>query len=163
MVSIKIKPKKEIEACRGEVYLIRFDPLKKGKFKKVVKNTEIKDPHPAVVISNDIQNKKSGRITVVPLTHTLKPFYEEWEVYSNFNNEKGKVMCDQVKNIDKQRIIKHLGTLDPKTLKEVESKILDSLELINSLANEQLIMELVRRIKDKEIDWESILAGIGGI
>ena len=154
MVGIKIRPhsEKKITAKRGEVYLIRFDPLIKGKFKKIVKNTEIKDPHPAVVISNDIQNQKSSRITVVPLTHTLKPFYEGWEVYSNFNNEKGKIMCDQVKNIDKQRIIKHLGTLDPKTLKEVESKILDSLELINSLANEQLIMELVRRIKGKEID-----------
>jgi len=78
MVGIKIRPhsEKKIEAKRGEVYLIRFDPLKKGKFKKVIKNTEIKDPHPAVVISNDIQNKKSSRITVVPLTHTLKPFYE---------------------------------------------------------------------------------------
>ena len=154
MTAIKIKPhsEKKIEAKRGEVYLIRFDPLKKDKFKKVVKNTEIKDPHPAVVISNDIQNQKSSRITVVPLTHTLKPFYESWEVYSDFNNEKGKIMCDQVKNIDKQRIIKHLGTLDLKTLKEVERKILDGLELIKSLANEQLLMELARRIKDKEID-----------
>ena len=143
MISIKVKPKKEIQASRGEVYLIRFDPLMKGKFKRIIKNTEIKDPHPAVVISN-------SRITVAPLTHTLKPFYEGWEVC--FNNEKGKVMCDQVKNIDKQRIIKHLGTLDPKTLKEVERKILDNLELIKSLTNEQLLLELVRRIKDKKID-----------
>ena len=150
MISIKVKPKKEIQASRGEVYLIRFDPLMKGKFKKIIKNTEIKDPHPAVVISNNIQNQKSSRITVAPLTHTLKPFYEGWEVC--FNNEKGKVMCDQVKNIDKQRIIKHLGTLDPKTLKEVERKILDNLELIKSLTNEQLLLELVRRIKDKKID-----------
>lgn len=147
-----IKSTTKIEAKRGKVYLIRFDPLKKGEFKKIVKNTEIKDSHPAVVISNNIQNQKSSRITVVPLTHTLKPFYEGWEVYSNFNNEKGKIMCDQVKNIDKKRIIKHLGTLDLKTLKEVERKILDGLELIKSLANEQLLMELVRRIKTKELD-----------
>ncbi|CAG8558366.1 10056_t:CDS:2 [Diversispora eburnea] len=116
--------------------------LKEGKFKIISRNTEIKDPHPAVIISNDIQNLKSNRITVVPFTHTLKPFYESWEVHSNFNNQKGKIMCDQVKNIDKNRIIKHLGTLDPKTLKEAERKILDGLELINSLANEQLLMEL---------------------
>jgi len=53
MISVKVKASKEkkIEARRGEVYLIRFDPLKKSKFKKVIKNTEIKDPHPAVVIS----------------------------------------------------------------------------------------------------------------
>jgi len=57
-----------------------------------------------------------------------------------------------VKNIDKQRIIKHLGTLNPKTLKEVENKILDGLELIKSLDNEQLLLELVRRIKNKQID-----------
>ena len=61
-------------------------------------------------------------------------------------------MCDQVKNIDKNRIIKHLGTLNPKILKEAERKILDGLELIKSLDNEQLLMELVRRIKNKEID-----------
>lgn len=154
MVSLKIKlsRNKKIEAKRGEVYLIRFDPLKKDKFKRTIKNTEIKDPHPAVIISNDIQNQKSNRITVVPFTHTLKPFYEGWEVYSNFNNQKGKIMCDQVKNIDKNRIIKHLGTLDPKTFKEVERKILDSLELIKTISNEQLLIELTRRIKDKEID-----------
>src|SRR6266516_354415 len=92
MVVIKLKETKKIEAKRGEVYLIRFDPLKKGKFQKIIKNTEIKDPHPAVVISNNIQNRKSSRITVVPLTHALEPFYESWEVYSNFNNEKGKIL-----------------------------------------------------------------------
>ncbi|CAG8679767.1 14415_t:CDS:2 [Cetraspora pellucida] len=149
---IKVKPKKEIEAKRGGVYLIRFDPLKKGKFKRVVKDTEIKDPHPAVVISNDIQNQKSSRITVVPLTHILKPFYESWEVYSNFNQQRGKIMCDQVKNIDKKRIIKYVGTLDPKTMKEVERKILEGLELIKAISSEQLLMELARRIKNKEID-----------
>ncbi|CAH1756016.1 24922_t:CDS:2 [Entrophospora sp. SA101] len=111
MVVIKAKTAKKIEVKRGEVYLIRFDPLKKGKFQKKVINTEIKDPHPAVVISNNIQNQKSSRITVVPLTHTLKPFYEK-----------------------------------------VERKILDGLELIKSLANEQLLLELVRRIKTKELD-----------
>ena len=163
MVSFKIKGEKKIEAKRGGVYLIRFDPLKKSKFKPVVKNTEIKDPHPAVVISNDIQNRKSSRITVVPLTHTLEPFYKSWEVYSNFNNEKGKIMCDQVKNVDKRRIIKHLGTLDPKTLKEVERKISDGLELFKSLTNEQLLVELVRRVKAKEVDWEKILASIGEV
>jgi hypothetical protein len=56
-------------------------------------------------------------------------------------------MCDQVKNIDIQRIIKHLGKLDLKTLKEVERKILDGLELIKSLSNEQLLLELARRNK----------------
>ncbi|CAI2191744.1 9894_t:CDS:2 [Funneliformis geosporum] len=85
------------------------DEEKFSKFKKNVKNTEIKDPHPAVVISNDIQNKKSSRIT------------------------KGKVLCDQIKNIDKQRIIKHLGTFDLKTRREVERKVLEGLELVKSL------------------------------
>ena len=57
MISIKIKPypEKKIKAERGEIYLIRFDSVRKGKLKKVVKNTEIKDPHPAVVISDNIQ------------------------------------------------------------------------------------------------------------
>ncbi|CAI2194118.1 11691_t:CDS:2, partial [Funneliformis geosporum] len=95
------------------------DEEKFSKFKKIVKNTEIKDPHPAVVISNDLQNQKSSRITVVPLTHTLKPFYEG--------------------------IIKHLGTFDLKTRQEVERKVLEGLELVKSLSSEQLLLELARR------------------
>lgn len=61
-------------------------------------------------------------------------------------------MCDQVKNIDKKRIIKHLGTLNLKTMKEVERKRLDSLELVKSLTSKLLILELARRVKSKEID-----------
>jgi hypothetical protein len=57
-----------------------------------------------------------------------------------------------VKNIDKNRIIKHLGTLNSRTLKEVERKILDGLELIKAVSNEQLLLELARRIKNKELD-----------
>ena len=89
--------KNDQEYKRGEVHLIRFDKIKKNE-----KNTEIKEPHPAVIISNDWINDKSTRIIVVPLTHTIKPFYESWEVYSNFNNQKGKIMCDQVRSIDKK-------------------------------------------------------------
>ena len=158
MAAIKIKPKEknEREYKRGEVHLIRFDKIKKSE-----KNTEIKEPHPAVIISNEWINSKSTRIIVVPLTHTIKPLYESWEVYSNFNNEKGKIMCDQVRNIDKKdRIIKKLGILDSKTFKEVEEKLLEVLSLTKILSNQQLLKELDRRIKEKEIDWESILAGI---
>ena len=128
MTSIKIKSSKEkkIEVKRGEVYLIRFDPLKKGKFKKIVKNTEIKNPHPAVVISNDIQNKKSNRITVVPLTHTLKPFYESWEIKVRVNNQAGKIMCDQIRNFDKKkRLIRKVGVMPAEIIKQVEEKLKD--------------------------------------
>ena len=158
MATIKLKPKEKNDGKykRGEVHLIRFDEIKKSE-----KNTEIKEPHPAVIISNDWINDKSTRIIVVPLTHTIKPFYESWEVYSNFNNEKGKIMCDQVRSIDKKdRWIKKLGTLDLKTFKEVEEKVLEVLLLTKSLSNNQLLNELARRIREKEIDWESILAGI---
>jgi len=72
-------------------------------------------------------------------------------------------MCDQIKNIDKQRIIKHLGTFDLKTMREVERKILDGLELIKSLTSQQSLLELARRVKTKEIDWERILANIGEV
>jgi mRNA-degrading endonuclease toxin of MazEF toxin-antitoxin module len=72
MTSIAIiSNKKDKEYKRGEVYLVRFDKIKKKE-----KNTEIKEPHPAVIISNEWINKGSKRVIVVPLTSTLKPFYE---------------------------------------------------------------------------------------
>jgi len=163
MVGIKIKPKEEKvrEFQRGKVYWVRFDKVKKEKSSRKDTNTEIGNPRPAVVISNDFQNRKSKRVIIVPLSRTTKPFYEEWEVYSRFNNEKGKLMCDQIRGIDKEkRLGQELGTLDSKTLKEVEEKLLEVLELAQAISNKQLLLELARRIKEKEIDWESILAGI---
>ena len=59
MIKIKTQKEKKMEVGRGEVYLICFDPLKKGKFQPRVKNTEIKDPHPAVVISNVFRIKRA--------------------------------------------------------------------------------------------------------
>jgi hypothetical protein len=37
---------------------------------------------------------------------------------------------------------------------------LDGLELIKAVSNEQLLLELARRIKNKELDWEKILVKI---
>ncbi|KLL03161.1 MAG: hypothetical protein MRERV_50c006 [Mycoplasmataceae bacterium RV_VA103A] len=45
-------------------------------------------------------------------------------------------------------------------MKEAERKILEGLELIKAISSEQLLMELARRIKNKEIDWEKVLAEI---
>jgi PemK-like, MazF-like toxin of type II toxin-antitoxin system len=62
-------------------------------------------------------------------------------------------MCDQVRSIDKKdRLIKKLGTLDSKTFREVEEKLLEVLLLTKSLSNKQLLNELARRIKEKAID-----------
>ncbi|CAG8853992.1 29871_t:CDS:2, partial [Gigaspora margarita] len=63
-----------------------------------MKNEKDKRPleqRPVLVISKDWQNEKNNRIIGVPLSRTLKPFYEGWEVKVRVNNQDGKIMVDQ--------------------------------------------------------------------
>ncbi|CAH1770049.1 89_t:CDS:2, partial [Entrophospora sp. SA101] len=78
--------------------------------------TEIRKPRPAVIISNDWQNEVSKRVIVLPFSTKIKKVYYPIELLI----ESGKVMCDQVKSIDKQRLGDKLGELDAKIMLKVD-------------------------------------------
>ncbi len=97
---VKLYPK------TGDVYLITFDPTN---------GSEIKKSRPCVIISPNEMNKYLKIVIVAPLTSTIRDF--PFRVNLEFQNRKGQVMIDQIRSIDKSRLIKCLGYLDPDTLK----------------------------------------------
>lgn len=97
---------------RGEIYWVKFDKKSVG--------TEIRKPRLAVIVSNDWQNEVSKRVIVLPFSTKVEKVYYPIELLI----ESGKIMCDQVKSIDKQRLGDKLGKLDPKTMLKVDETLI---------------------------------------
>ena len=97
---------------RGEIYWVKFDKKSVG--------TEIRKPRPAVIVSNDWQNEVSKRVIVLPFSTKTEKVYYPIELLI----KTGKIMCDQVKSIDKQRLGDKLGELDQKTMLKVDEVLI---------------------------------------
>jgi mRNA interferase MazF len=91
-----------------EVYQVNLDPAM---------GAEIKKSRPAVIISPDVMNKNLKTVIVAPLTHTTKGYPSR--VISQFRNHHGEVVLDQMRAVDKQRLVKKLGTLDADTSSDI--------------------------------------------
>jgi mRNA interferase MazF len=81
--------------------------------------SEIKKTRPCVVISPDEMNKYLNTIVIAPMTTTSKQYPTRVEI--KHDNKIGWIVLDQIRTIDKQRIIKDLGRLSKPEIKEVKS------------------------------------------
>ena len=102
---------------RGDIYWVRFG--------KTV-GTEIKDPHPAVIISNNWQNEKGSRVVVLPMSSKIDKIYPfdlyVGKVISDY--KESKIMCEQIKSVSKKRLSENkISTLSPELLAKVEIKV----------------------------------------
>ena len=79
---------------------------------------EIKKTRPYVIISPDEMNKFLSTIIVAPMTTTSKKYPTRIEV--KHDQKIGWIVLDQVRTIDKQRIVKVLGRLSQPEIKEVK-------------------------------------------
>lgn len=105
---------------RGAVYWVNLDPTI---------GSEIKKTRPGVIISNDGQNLVGQRVIIAPATSVVKKLYP-FEILIDLNGKKSKVMLDQIRTVDCQRLGEKIGKL---TLKETED--LDrALKLVLNLA-----------------------------
>jgi len=103
---------------RGEIYLVNLDPTI---------GAEINKPRPVLIISNNINNEEARMVTVLPITSNVNKVH----LFETFLQSKGsslhkdsKVKCNQIRTIDKRRLIKFIGRVDDKKLKEVEGALL---------------------------------------
>jgi mRNA interferase MazF len=109
---------------RGYIYLAALDP---------VVGNEIAKTRPVAVISNDINNEFSGTITVLPITSkNLRKIYP-FEVYFGKGTgnlpKNSKVKADQIRTLDKSRLVKLIGELGVKEIKAIEKALKIHLEL----------------------------------
>ena len=95
---------------RGEVYLINLDPTIGSEIQKV---------RPCLIVSPNEMNKYIQTIIIAPMTTTIRNYKSRITI--EFNGKQGQVMLDQIRTIDKQRLIKKLGDLSKKEIKQVLS------------------------------------------
>lgn len=93
---------------KWEIVLVDLSP---------VKGREISKVRPCLIISPTVANKHLYTVIVAPLTSTIRDI--PTRLLSNFDGKPGEICFDQMKAIDKSRIIKILGTLDPSERKLV--------------------------------------------
>ena len=93
---------------RFDVYLINLDPTV---------GSEIKKTRPCLIISPDEMNRHIRTVIVAPMTTAGKEY--PTRISCTFKKKKGQIVTDQIQTIDKSRLIKRLGTIDPNTQLEV--------------------------------------------
>jgi len=98
---------------RFEVHLISLDPTK---------GSENKKTRPCVVISPDEMNKHIRTVIIAPMTSTIKNYPTRVPV--TFQGKKGQIVLDQIRTVDKSRLIKNLGSVSS----TAEEKVLKTLQ-----------------------------------
>ena len=93
---------------RGEVHLVRLDPTLGSKIRKT---------RPCVVVSSDDLNAHLGTVIVAPMTAAGRAY--PWRIRCRFQQRSGYVVLDQLRTVDRERLVKRLGVLAPSTMPEV--------------------------------------------
>ncbi|PTN38970.1 transcriptional regulator [Desulfonatronum sp. SC1] len=95
---------------RFDVYLVGLDPTV---------GSEIQKTRPCLIISPDEMNRHIRTVIVAPMTSTSKDY--PTRVPCTFKKKHGHIVLDQIRTIDKERLVKKLGAIDPKVQLEVSS------------------------------------------
>jgi mRNA interferase MazF len=85
---------------RGEVYWVNLDPTV---------GTEIKKTRPALIVSPDDLNSVLPRVIIAPLTSAGQPLGCRPEVL--FNGRSARILLDQIRTVDKVRLVGKLGSI----------------------------------------------------
>jgi len=95
-----------------QIVLVNLDPTIGSKIKKT---------RPCVIISPDEMNKYLQTVTIAPMTSQSRPYPTRIEV--KHNSKKGWIVLDQIRTIDKQRILKVLDKLTSKEILKLKLTI----------------------------------------
>jgi len=93
-----------MEVKRFDVYLVNLDPTV---------GREIKKTRPCLVVSPDEMNRFIATVIVAPMT-TKGRLYPT-RVSCHFQGKHGQIVLDQLRTVDKVRLVKKLGRTSPKT------------------------------------------------
>ena len=87
--------------------------------------SEVNKTRPCVVISPDEMNLYLNTIIIAPLTTTIKSY--PFRINCMFAKKEASIALDQMRTIDKIRIQKYIGRLNPPTIEEVKNIIKEML------------------------------------
>lgn len=74
--------------------------------------SEMKKTRPCVIISPNEMNKFLKTIVIAPMTSNLKAYPTRIQI--NFDNRQGSIVLDQIRTVDRLRVVKVLDALNEK-------------------------------------------------
>ena len=89
---------------RFEVWLVNLDPTI---------GSEIRKTRPCLIISPDVANKHLHTVSVAAMTSSIKNY--PTRITCIFQKRHGQIVLDQIRSVDKIRLVKRLGKMDEKT------------------------------------------------
>lgn len=102
-----------MEIKRFEVYLINLDPTIGHEIKKI---------RPCLIISPNEMNRYISTIIVAPMTTKGRDY--PTRIPCTFQGKKGQIVLDQIRTVDKKRLVKKLGAVS----KQAQQKTLEILQ-----------------------------------
>jgi mRNA interferase MazF len=93
---------------RFDVYLVTLDPTV---------GSEIMKTRPCLVVSPDEMNRHIATVIVAPMTTGGRPYPSR--VSCQFEGKDGQVVLDQLRTVDKIRLVKFLGSIPDETQRAV--------------------------------------------
>ena len=99
-----------------DVFLIALDPTL---------GHEIKKSRPCVIISPNEMNTHIATVIIAPMT--TKSYDYPTRAALEFQNKSGWIVLDQIRTVDKRRLIKKLGCIDTAAIHQIKSIIKEML------------------------------------
>lgn len=93
---------------RFDVFLIRLDPTQ---------GREIRKTRPCLIISPDEMNLHIDTVIIAPMTTKGRPYPTRVPV--RFKGKSGQIVLDQIRTVDKSRLVKRVGKIDELTRTQV--------------------------------------------
>jgi mRNA interferase MazF len=101
-----------MEINQYDIVMVNLDPTM---------GSEMKKTRPCVVLSPNEMNKYLQTIVVAPMTTSSKPYPTRVEI--KHNQTKGWIAIDQIRTVDRARIVKRYETLTSKEIEKVKKVI----------------------------------------
>lgn len=89
----------------GDIWLAQLDPTV---------GSEIRKTRPCVIVSPEEMNAHLRTVIVAPMTTGAKPAH--FRIALTFQGKQGLIVLDQIRTVDRARLIRRLGALRPSTL-----------------------------------------------
>lgn len=93
-----------------QVHLVALDPTR---------GSEISKSGPCVVVSPDEMNRHIRTVIVAPMTTAVRPY--PTRVPIRFRGKEGQVVLDQIRTVDKARLVQRLGRVKPAAARAIAS------------------------------------------
>lgn len=111
-----VKPAKPVtlSVTRGDVWLAALDPTV---------GSEIRKTRPCVIISPPEMHDHLRTVMVAPMTTGSRP--APFRIPLTFQRKDGLILLDQVRTLDKQRLVRRLSTVERRTLRTTLARLRD--------------------------------------